>query len=136
MPSAFRVTLFNDSRNNHESNHLPSFASIIVRTAIEKYDTKSFWHGFTESHFEILYRQQIIDLILKFFRRRNTWPIVNSRFTVHSLPLTCKRLKYILCIISKNLKFKIFKHGTDKLGFGGQIWTLPFINLANQITLK
>ena len=40
LPEAVRVTLFNESRNNDE----------------EKCDTKSFWHGFTESHFEILYR--------------------------------------------------------------------------------
>ena len=27
---------------------------IIIMTAIEKSDTKSFWHGFTETHFKIL----------------------------------------------------------------------------------
>ena len=37
------------------------FTSIIAKTAIVKCDTKNFWlcYGFTESHFEILYRQQI-----------------------------------------------------------------------------
>ena len=29
---------------------------IIATTAIEKCDTKSFWHGFTQSNFKILYR--------------------------------------------------------------------------------
>ena len=34
----------------------------IVTTVIEKCVTKSYWHGFTERHFEILYSQQIIFL--------------------------------------------------------------------------
>ena len=87
-----------------------------------------------ESHFEILYCQQIIYLILKFFEGETLGQL--QIHNLHTLPIACKRLKYILCIISKNLKVKIFKYGTDRLGFGGQIWTLPFINLAYQITLK
>ena len=71
MPEAFPVTFFNGSHDNDEvksqaylllksvSLKLPlknvALYFILVMTAIEKCNTKSFWHGFTESHFKILY---------------------------------------------------------------------------------
>ena len=82
MPEAFRLALFNDSPDNDNlqdfaSTHVTqqtatqvvlqvivqAYSSykytwllyfIIVTTAIEKCDTKSFWYGFTESHFKII----------------------------------------------------------------------------------
>ena len=42
MTEAFRVTLFNGSRDNDEVKK--------PRSHIEKSDTNSFWHGFTENH--------------------------------------------------------------------------------------
>ena len=58
MSAAFLVTLFNGCRDNDESNHLPSFVSITVTTAIENVTRKACGMALLK-FFEILYANKL-----------------------------------------------------------------------------